>query len=221
VHGDGDDRDAVEVRRAADPETAEWVAALTATGPAHEAAVARLHALMLRVAHAEASRRSGMNGIHGRELEDLAQQAAGDAVVSILRKVDEFRGDSRFTTWAYKFVVYEVSNKVGRHVWRRERVRLDEDAWSRLPERLGSGPAAAAECRQLVEAVHEAVEKVLTPHQQRVFRAIVLDAMPLDALVAELGSNRNAVYKTLFDARRKLRAFLVTHGYLPSSLVND
>ncbi|MGH9056203.1 MAG: RNA polymerase subunit sigma-70, partial [Acidimicrobiales bacterium] len=70
------------------------------------------------------------------------------------------------------------------------------------------------EWRDVVEAVHRAVDDELTDHQRRVFVAIVLDGMPLDVLVAELGSNRNAIYKTLFDARRKLRVSLVTHGYL-------
>jgi RNA polymerase sigma-70 factor, ECF subfamily len=62
--------------------------------------------------------------------------------------------------------------------------------------------------------VHEAVDQELTLHQRRIFVAIVLDATPLDVLVAELGSSRNAIYKTLFDARRKLRSHLTARGYL-------
>ena len=197
-----------------DPDSREWVTALTADEPERDAAISRLHALLVRIAHDEALRRAGMNGIEGRELEDLAHQAAGDALVSILRKVEEFRGESRFTTWAYKFVVYEISNKFGRHVWRRDGVQLDEEAWDRLPERLGSSPADYVESQELVDAVHLGVETVLTPHQRQVFAAVVLNGMPLDALVAELGTNRNAVYKTMFDARRKLRDFLMSHGYL-------
>ena len=63
-------------------------------------------------------------------------------------------------------------------------------------------------------ALHRAVDDVLTDWQRRLFVAIVVNGVPLDALVAEFGSNRNAIYKTLFDARRKLRAKLVANGYL-------
>ena len=197
-----------------DEDSAQWVAGLTAVGSERDACVVRLHALLTKAARAEAGRRSGLNGIAGRELQDLADQAAGDALVSILRKVAEFRGDSKFTTWAYKFVMFEVANKFGRHTWRRQGVYWDEESWERLPGRLGSDPADVSESRELVEAVREAVGQALTPHQRRIFVAIVVNATPLDALVAELGTNRNAIYKTMFDARRKLRTYLVTHGYL-------
>jgi RNA polymerase sigma-70 factor, ECF subfamily len=62
--------------------------------------------------------------------------------------------------------------------------------------------------------LRRAVEQELTERQWRIFVAIVLNAIPLDTLVIELDSNRNAIYKTLFDARRKLRANLVANGYL-------
>lgn len=197
-----------------DPDSREWVTGLTADQPGREVAISRLHSILVRIAHGEALRRAGMNGIEGKELEDLADQAAADALISILRKVEEFRGESRFTTWAYKFVIYEISGKFGRHVWRRDGVQLDDEAWDQLPERLGSSPTDHMESQQLVDAVHEGVEKVLTPHQRQVFAAVVLNGTPLDALVVELGTNRNALYKTIFDARRKLRDFLITHGYL-------
>ena len=80
-----------------------------------------LHGVLLRVAFYELSRRRGRLGsIRGPEFDDLAQQAANDALMNILARVDEFRGLSRFTTWAYKFVVFEVSAKVARHAWRRQ-----------------------------------------------------------------------------------------------------
>ena len=132
----------------------------------------------------------------------------------VVRKVGEFRGESRFTTWACKFAIFEVSTKVGRHFWQRPTVAMDGEDWDRLPDRFGLDPARAAEWRDVVAALRRAVDDELTDHQRRIFVAIVLNGVPLDALVAELGSNRNAIYKTLFDARRKLRAALVTHGYL-------
>jgi RNA polymerase sigma-70 factor (ECF subfamily) len=197
-----------------DPESAEWVRGLGASGPAYDETVARLHELLLRVARGEVRRRRGQLPIAGPELDDLAHQAAADAAVGVVAKVAQFRGESRFTTWACKFAIFEVSTKVGRHFWQRPTVPMDAEDWDRLPDRFGLDPARVAEWRDVVAALHRAVDYELTDHQRGIFVAIVLNGTPLDALVAELGSSRNAIYKTLFDARRKLRASLVTHGYL-------
>jgi len=199
-----------------DPESQEWVRTLTGDGMVKERAVARLHGLLRKAAHTEANKRAGIHGIQGPELDDLADQAASDAVVSILRKVPDFRGDSRFTTWAYKFVVFEVSSKFGRHIWRRHGVQLNEEHWEQLPSRLGGegSPESVAEGLELAGAVQEAVACVLTSHQRRVFVAVVLHGVPLDVLVVEMNTNRNSIYKTVFDARKKLRAHLDATGFL-------
>jgi RNA polymerase sigma-70 factor (ECF subfamily) len=205
----------VEPRRGRlDAESADWLSRLSGEGAAQEAALARLHALLLRVTRAELQRRSGTTGVHGPELDDLAHQAAGDAMVAVLGKLASFRGDSRFTTWAYRFAILEVSNKLGRHFGRDTGVRLDAEEWDQLPDRLGVDPASQAEGRELVEAVRRAIEVSLSERQRQVFVAIVVNGVPLDAVVAELGTNRNAVYKSVFDGRRKIRAFLVANGYL-------
>ncbi len=194
-----------------DDESARWVAELSRHDGGAER---RLHELLVRIARAELNRRSGQLAITGPEADDLCFQAAADAMVIILAKLGEFRGESRFTTWAYKFVMFEVSAKVGRHFWRRPATALDGDDWDRLPERFGFDPAEQSEARDLLGALRHAVEHELTAHQREVFTALVLAAIPLDALVVRLGTNRNAIYKTLFDARRKVRAALAAKGYL-------
>jgi RNA polymerase sigma-70 factor, ECF subfamily len=197
-----------------DPESDEWVRALTASGPERDDALARLHGLLLRISRSELNRRAGQHRITGPELDDIAHQAAADALLAVTGKLGQFRGESRFTTWAFTFVVFEVSGKLGRHFWRTPDVTLDAEDWDRLPDRFGLLPEDESEWRELMAALHEAVDQELTPHQRRLFVAIVLNGVPLDALVAELDSNRNAIYKSLFDARRKLRANLVANGYL-------
>jgi RNA polymerase sigma-70 factor (ECF subfamily) len=197
-----------------DAESAGWLDALQSTGPARDAALARLHALLLRVAKAELRRREGRHPVTGPELDDLAYQAAGDALMAVTAKLGRFRGESRFTTWAYKFAVLEVSAKLGRHFWQRPAATLEASQWDRLPDRFGLRPDDVAEQADLVAALRRAVEERLTDRQRRVFMAIVVDGVPLDALVVELGSSRNAIYKTMFDARRKLRAALAANGYL-------
>ena len=199
--------------RPLDAESAEWVRSLTGTPAEREAAAARLHEVLLRIARREARRRGDLQ-VTGTELDDLAHQAAADALMAIANKVGQFRGESRFTTWAYKFVIFEVSTKVGRHFWRHPTVVLATEDWDRLADRFGLDPALEPEWRDLLDALRRAVDEDLTDHQRQVFVAIFVDGVPLDALVAKLGSNRNAVYKTVFDARRKLRAALVAKGHL-------
>ena len=201
-------------RRQLDAESAEWTRTLESTGPEREQALARLHELLLRIARGELRRRSGQHPITGPELDDLAHQAAADALLAITGKLNGFRGESRFTTWAYRFVILEVSTKLGRHFWQKPTVALEAEDWDRLPDRFGMGPADQVLWQGLVDALHRAVNEELTERQRRVFVAIVLQGVPLDALVVRLGSNRNAIYKTLFDARRKLRAALAANGYL-------
>src|SRR5215467_9605715 len=186
-----------------DADSAEWPQALAGTGPRREEALARLHGLLLRIARGEVARRSPWLRLTGPELDDLAYQAAADALVAITSKLRQFRGESRFTTWAYKFVMFEVSAKIGRHFWRHPGVRLDAEGWERLPDRFGFDPAQEAEWRDLLAALHRAVAEKLTARQRRIFVAIVVNNVPLDALVIELASSRNAIYQTLFDARRK------------------
>ena len=197
-----------------DPESGAWLSALTCVGAEREAALTRLHGMLVRIARAEVRRRGPQVQITGPELDDLAYQAAADALLAITDKIGQFRGESRFTTWAYKFVIFEVSAKIGRHFWRRPGVPLGSEDWERLPDRFGFDPAQQSEWRDLLAALRRAVDEELTERQRAVFVAIAVNGVPLDALVIELGSNRNAIYKTLFDARRKLRAALAANGYL-------
>jgi RNA polymerase sigma-70 factor (ECF subfamily) len=197
-----------------DPDSAAWLRALRSDGRERDGALVRLHALLVRIALSELHRRAGSHSIGGPELTDLAHQAADDALLAITAKIDQFRGESRFTTWAFRFVVLEVSATLGRHFWRRPTVALDAEDWDRLPDRFGLGPADESQWRDLVAALRRAVDSELTERQRVLFVAIVLNGVPLDAMVDRLGTSRNAIYKVIFDARRKIRAHLVANGYL-------
>ncbi|WP_165949498.1 sigma-70 family RNA polymerase sigma factor, partial [Kribbella turkmenica] len=151
--------------------------------------------------------------------DDIAHQAAADALLVICGKVETFRGDCKFTTWAYKFVIFDVAAKVNRHFWQRAGVAFDAEDWDRLPARLGVEPEAHAESRDLMSAVRRAVDEKLTAKQRVVFVALVLNGMPTDVLADQLGATHNAIYKMMFDARRKLRIALVDAGYLPEQQI--
>ncbi|MEU6370958.1 sigma-70 family RNA polymerase sigma factor [Streptomyces sp. NPDC046931] len=184
-------------------------------GPQYEQACTRLHEMLVRIAMDEVFRRGPRYRITGPELNDLAHQAAADALMRITRKIREFRGDARFTTWAYRFVVLEVSNKLGRHFWRVSNARVDLDEGAQVPDRSGIDPVSHWQARELVEAVRDAIE-TLSARQRQVFTAIV-NGVPLEALASELETNRNALYKTMFDARKKLRAQLIASGHLSAA----
>ena len=196
-----------------DRESEEWVARLGPGHPRREQTVARLREVLVRVAFHELARRRGQLGsIQGPELEDLGQQAANDALINILGRLDEFRGGSRFTTWAYKFAMFEVSGKVARHAWRRYPPTRQAFAFEELPDRLIPKPSDCVEQQQQLDALSVAIRQ-LPERQREVFVAIALNDTPPDVLAVELGTNRNAIYKNLFDARRRLRASMAAVGH--------
>lgn len=195
-----------------DAASQEWRDALAGEGLEHDAAVAELRALLRRVAGREAARRAGTHGLQGVELDDLADQAANDATVSVLRRLPDFAGRSRFTTWAAKFAILEVAQKIGRHHWRRGGVVLDPEAWDRLPAKISTAPSQVAEARELVGAIRDIVDTELTERQRLVFDALFVTAVGFDVLATELGTNRNALYKMEYDIRTKLRRHLVARG---------
>jgi RNA polymerase sigma-70 factor, ECF subfamily len=192
-----------------DAESAEWVEALSSEGPRRDEALRRLHALLLRAARFEVARRAGMR----HDLDDLATQAASDALVAITAKLHTYRGASRFTTWAYKFAVLEAAVKVRRRAWEGREIPLEADAWSRFAD-MRSSPDADAETAELLEAVREEIAATLTRHQRNVLVAVAVDGIPIDVLAERLGTTRGALYKTIHDARRKLRERLARRGLL-------
>lgn len=193
--------------------TEEWHLDLRGEGSAAEEALARLHRLLLRAARFEvARRRAALSQLGSGELDELAQEAADDAALSVLRRLDDFRGDSRFTTWAYKFALLEAAVKVRRRAWRGREVSLEPETWSHF-EHPAAGPPALAERAALLAAIKDGVRTALTPHQREVLVALALNGVPIDVLAERLGSNRNALYKTLHDARRRLRAYLESEGF--------
>ena len=189
-----------------------WVEALRAGGAERDRAVRRLHELLLSAARFELNRRrAALSHERGEELDDLAVQAADDATVAVLAKLDQFRGASRFTTWAYKFALLEAGVRLRRRAWQGREVVLDEAGWSQFAS-SGKGVAEELEGAELLAQLKGAIHAELTPHQRRVFVALALNEVPIDVLSERLGTTRGALYKTLHDARRRLRAALAARG---------
>ncbi|MGH2991424.1 MAG: RNA polymerase sigma factor [Solirubrobacterales bacterium] len=195
-----------------DAESRDWLVALRAGGARGDDAHRRLHALLLKAARFEINRRRGSHPhLRGGDLDDVAHQAADDALVAILGKLDTYRGESRFTTWAYKFALLEAAVRLRRRAWQGREIPLEPEHWSVMAAGDGS-PPAEAESRELLEALGAAVESELSPRQREVLIAVAVNGVPIDVMAERLGSTRGALYKTIHDARRKLRAFLGEAG---------
>jgi RNA polymerase sigma-70 factor, ECF subfamily len=199
--------------RGLDADSRRWLEELGGSGQVRDAAVARLHALLLRAARFEVSRRRlSLSYLRGGDHDDLAQQSADDALVAVLAKLGDFRGDSRFTTWAYKFALYEAAVKLRRRAWQDRELPLEPESWS-LIAAAGSSPSEHAAESELLAALQTAIGEALSAHQREVLVAITLNGVPIDVLAERLNTTRGALYKTLHDARKKLRRRLAADGF--------
>jgi RNA polymerase sigma-70 factor (ECF subfamily) len=198
---------------ALDVESRAWLESLRADGPAREEAIIRLHGLLLRAARFEAARRrSSLPHLPDSEIDDLVTQSADDALLAALAKLDDFRGHSRFTTWAYKFALLETAVKLRRRPWQEREIPVEPAEWTQVAD--GTKPLeAAAEQGELLAAVMSAIRTELTPHQREVLVAVAVGGVPIDVLAERLATTRGALYKTIHDARQKLRRRLAADGH--------
>ena len=199
---DGDDRESVV-----------WLERLRASGSERDAAFAELHALLLRAARFEIARRYATSAhLRGGDMDDLAQQSADDALVAILGKLGDFRGLSRFTTWAYKFALYEAAANVRKRAWQGREIPLDAETWPLFADDHAHTLQQGAETAELLTAVQQGIAQDLSTHQREVLVAIAVNGVPIDVLAERLNTTRGALYKTVHDARQKLRAGLTARG---------
>ena len=204
-----------------DAESRAWLRDLRADGATRDEAIARLHALLVKAARFEVGRRrQSLPHVRGGDLDDIAHQAADDALMSVLARLDDFRGASRFTTWVYKFAVLEAAVKLRRRAWQGREVPLEPDSWQVFASNATT-PEQDVEQRELFATLRLSIEEALTPHQRRVFVALALNGVPIDVLAERLGTTRGALYKTLHDARGKLRKHLGERGFALGNAKED
>lgn len=196
-------------------EPADWVVALSTPGPEQQVALRLLHELMVRAAAHQVWRmRAVLPDDSPASVEVIVQQAADEAMTALLAKLHTFEGRSRFTTWAFKFAILQASSDVRRLQWRRREVELRDLDLGTIPAADHDDAAHSAEGSDLANALARAMASVLTPYQRRIAVALLVDEVPIDVLAERLGTNRGALYKTLHEARRRLRAELTVRGYL-------
>jgi RNA polymerase sigma-70 factor, ECF subfamily len=202
-------RPAIDARRL-DERSRAWIDALHARSPRREEAIKRLHALLLREARFEVGRRTAsLSHPSGTDLDDLAMQAANDAVVAILAKLDQFRGDSLFTTWARRFVQREAPAKIRRRLGRARELPSEEGfEHARLWPVDGESPHERSVAKESAQTLARLIADELTARQREVLIALAIDGVPTEDLARRLDTTTGALYKTLHDARRKLKANL-------------
>ena len=195
-----------------DTESQAWVDRLSPQSREREAAIGALHVLLLKAARFEVNRRrAAFPHLRGGDYDDLAHQSADDALVAVLGKLADFRGDSRFTTWAYKFALFEAGVKVRRRAWQGREVPLEPESWELIAQ-ADPTPQQDVETAELLAGLQAAIADDLSPNQREVLVAVTLNGVPIDVLVERLNTTRGALYKTIHDARRKLRGALTARG---------
>lgn len=201
-------RGQVAPRRSLDLESRAWLDRLRAVEPVRSAAIGELHERLRREALFHIRRRArSLHELSGGDLEDLAVQAANDSLLAVLRKLDDYRGDSQFWTWARRFAQLEAPVSIRRRMG-RERVAWGDPDWASEPRDPGPTPHERAEARELMETVSALIAEKLTRRQRAVLIAITVKGVSPRALAADLETTPGAIYKTLHDARAKLHAQL-------------
>jgi RNA polymerase sigma-70 factor (ECF subfamily) len=201
----------------------EWIAALLGPPAVQEPALEELRERLQRGIYYYLSReRSDLQNLAPPDLRQMADDLAQDAVLRVLENLDSFRGDSRFTTWATKIAVRVAISDLRRARYkdfRLEELTADDDM---LPLNAASGgtfpptaaltPEAETERADVMAQIDTALREALTERQYQALEAVVLQGVPQEIVAERLGTNRNALYKLVHDARRKLRAHLESQG---------
>ncbi len=194
-------------------EDQHWVDGLTDRGPRRERTCSDLYAILLRAAKFELRQRSSAARVGGTDLDDIAYQAASDALLSVMRRAREFRGDSKFTTWATRFVAFEVTAKLRQHVAAHRALPLLPEHCAGLVDEQ-SNPDHEIEARDLADAVLIVVNTWFSAHQRAVFFMVLTRGLPAAVAGRQIGLNANTVYQTVFRARQCLRSHLLAQGFL-------
>lgn len=195
----------------------EWIAALSQPGLQRDAALEDLRRLLVRgLGYALGDR----SNLRESDLEDFAQ----DALLKILARLDSFRGESRFTTWAHKIAVRVAFTELRRRRWRD--VSLDGLRESKgidfIPDNVGDpaiGPEQQAMRRIILSTLRRLIQEELTERQRQAMTA-VLNGMPLEEVARRMDTNRNALYKLLHDARQRLQKGMIDEGLSPQDVLS-
>jgi RNA polymerase sigma-70 factor, ECF subfamily len=198
----------------------EWLHDLTTSGEKQDAAITDLRNLLLRATLYFFNRNLGdFANLTRDKILQIAEDCAQDALIAVMGHLTDFRGDSKFTTWVYKFAINIALMTSRRESWKTKPL---EDISSMDGRRLFGWvgdqsslltPDQSVLEEEIIHILREVIERDLTEKQRHVLILMVFNEVPMDEVVQQLGTNRNAIYKTLHDARRKLKSSLQARGF--------
>jgi len=191
----------------------EWIARLRTPGRVGEHATRLLRELLVRAAAHQVHRVAQADRLGAARIEEIVNSAANEATIAVLAKLDAFEGRSKFTTWVFKFGILHANAETRRAMWKDREVSFAEDF--DIASDVAQTPEARAETQDLLTQVRRGLNESLTERQRMVATALLIDEVPIDVLAERLETNRNALYKTLHDARKRLREFLASQGIEP------
>jgi RNA polymerase sigma-70 factor (ECF subfamily) len=203
----------------------EWLFALRSDGEDRDTALADVRAYLVRSAFFYFRRHAGeLRNWGPEELQALAEDAAQDALVTLLAKLDTFRGEARFLTWAAKFGVNYALLVMRRRQWRDVSLDAIPDNWEAPPAEAVSKdgwaqPELAAQREEIYRALQETVERDLTAKQRQVFNYVLLHGVNVEVVAEHFGMTSGALHKLTHDARRKLRKGLGERGFTVSEIL--
>ncbi len=194
-----------------------WLSDLQASGPRQGAALSDLRAYLLKGLRAYLTTRSDFANLSPDEHSQMAEDFAQDALLLIQTKLNTFRGESQFTTWAAKVALHLAINELRHKRWAHWSLEeLTQEGEFEPPFLATSGgfsdPAAEGERSQLMATLNQVIREELTDRQRMAMMALMAEGVPLDVLAKQLGTNRNALYKLMHDARKRLKARLLAQG---------
>jgi len=198
-----------------------WLSDLRAGGEQREAALADLRALLLRALPQGIAR---WLSPENPEFEPFIEDTAQETLLRVLNGLDTFEGRSQFTTWVYKISVRVALNELRRRRWRDVSLEglMEDEADDSAPHQFASfepGPEAIAERTDILQRVQDIMAEELTERQRAAMHAINMQGVPMEEVARRMGTNRNALYKLLHDARRRLKHRLEREGLPPKELL--
>jgi len=184
----------------------EWISQLE--DPADPEALEDLRAILLRGLRASLSNRINT------DLDAITEDFVQDALLKILKSLHTFRGESRFTTWAQKIAIHVAYTELRRRRWKDISLQdivetpEGEEYTPAILTDPSITPEREASQNDMLQLVYDLIESDLTDRQRTAMVAILQGGMPIDEVARKMDTNRNALYKLIHDARKRLQQSL-------------
>lgn len=205
-----------------DRDNATWIADLQAEGKQQARAISDLREILMRILPKALSRWLPPNSPHfDAFLEDVAQET----LVRVLDRLETFEGRSKFTTWVYTIAVRIGLSELRLQKWKEVSLNALEEGSEpdSMPfkrfEASAPNPETSLSRQNAVRWVMAVIEQELTPKQRAVMKAVAIQGVPMDVVAERMGTNRNALYKLMHDARLKLKQHLELQGHPPEEIL--